>query len=94
MNDYPTRLVPSRHSPLFLRLREVADRVAMGASTILAWEKKGMFPKAVRLSPGKRVWLASDVERWVHRLAADLDEINPKDIEEKQLNKASSRPTE
>ena len=49
----------------FLRLRDVAERTAMGASTVLAWEKAGKFPKAVRLSPGKRVWLAEHVNAWI-----------------------------
>ena len=85
---------PTKPSPLFLRLKEVADRTAMGASTILAWEKLGKFPKAIRLSPGKRVWLASDVENWVHRLAAELNEANPKDNVKIEFDLASARPTE
>ena len=53
-------------TPLLLRLQQVVELTAMGASTILAWEKAGKFPRAVRLSPGKRVWLSSDVEEWVY----------------------------
>tara|TARA_R100000781_G_C4052524_1_gene118150 strand:- start:10 stop:228 length:219 start_codon:yes stop_codon:yes gene_type:complete len=48
-----------------LKLGEVSRIVAMGPSTILSWEKSGKFPKAIRLSPGKRVWLASDIESWI-----------------------------
>jgi prophage regulatory protein len=95
MSQYQTRIEPhTKPSPLFLRLREVADRTAMGASTILAWEKSGKFPQAIRLSPGKRVWLSSDVDQWVHRLAAELKAANPKDIEKIECELASERPTE
>jgi predicted DNA-binding transcriptional regulator AlpA len=57
-------------APLLLRLQQVAELTAMGPSTILAWEKTGKFPKAVRLSPGKRVWLSSDVKDWVYLQAS------------------------
>jgi prophage regulatory protein len=49
----------------FLRLSEVAAITAMGASTILAWEKAGKFPPAVRLSAGKRVWYSEHVRDWI-----------------------------
>ena len=54
--------------PIFLRLAEVASLTTMGESTILAWEATGKFPRAVRISPGKRVWRTSDVEQWVNGL--------------------------
>ena len=74
MSEYQNELEShTRQSPLFLRLRDVADRTAMGASTILAWEKSGKFPKAIRLSPGKRVWLSADVDQWVHQQATHKD---------------------
>jgi len=68
-----TSAANARQTPLFLRLQQVAEVTAMGASTILAWEKKGKFPRAVRLSPGKRVWLSSDVKEWVY-LQANQEE--------------------
>ena len=49
----------------FLRLSEVAHRTSLGRSTILAWEKAGKFPKAVRLSANKRVWWSADVNNWI-----------------------------
>ena len=49
----------------FLRLSEVAQITALGRSTILAWEKAGKFPKAVRLSANKRVWWSADVNNWI-----------------------------
>jgi predicted DNA-binding transcriptional regulator AlpA len=55
--------LPLNHS--FLRLSDVATITAMGASTILAWEKAGKFPQAVRLSAGKRVWYSGHVSNWI-----------------------------
>ena len=62
---------PTHVKPSLLRLQEVAEIVAMGTSTILSWEKSGKFPKALRLSPGKRVWLASDIDHWIQQFSID-----------------------
>jgi len=51
--------------PRFTNLVDVAIQTSLGKSTILAWEAKGKFPKAVRLSPTKRVWLQSDISNWM-----------------------------
>ena len=51
--------------PRFIRLDEVAERVGLGKSTILAWEALTKFPKAVRLSPTLRLWLESDIDQWI-----------------------------
>jgi prophage regulatory protein len=56
---------PAIVSDAFLRLSDVALITAMGASTILAWEKAGKFPPAVRLSAGKRVWYSEHVRDWI-----------------------------
>jgi prophage regulatory protein len=52
-------------APRFTNLIEVARQTSLGKSTILAWEAQGKFPKAVRLSPTKRVWLQSDISNWM-----------------------------
>lgn len=49
----------------FCRLEAVAKQAGLGKSTILAWEKAGKFPRAVRLSATVRVWLQDDVDQWV-----------------------------
>ena len=50
---------------IFITLSQVIDKVSLGGSTILRWEKLGQFPEAVRLSSTKRVWLRSDIDRWM-----------------------------
>ena len=49
----------------FITLAQVIEKVSLGGSTILRWEKLGQFPEAVRLSPTKRVWLKSDIDCWM-----------------------------
>ncbi len=49
----------------FLRLPEVSHLTGLGKSTILAWESQERFPKAIRLSPTVRVWMAGDIEDWI-----------------------------
>jgi predicted DNA-binding transcriptional regulator AlpA len=55
----------ANQTPRFTNLIEVARQTSLGKSTILAWEAQGKFPKAVRLSPTKRVWLQSDISNWM-----------------------------
>ena len=50
---------------IFITLSQVIEKVSLGGSTILRWEKLGQFPEAVRLSSTKRVWLKSDIDRWM-----------------------------
>lgn len=56
------------HSPRLLRIDAVANKVAMGKSTILAWEATGRFPRAFRPSSTLRLWLESDIDGWISEL--------------------------
>ena len=56
--------------PRFKSLPEVSEITQLGKSTILAWEADGRFPKAIRLSPTRRVWLEQDVYNWMLNLHA------------------------
>lgn len=49
----------------FINLKEVTQRVCLGKTTVLQWEAEGKFPRAVRLSPNKRVWLDADITQWM-----------------------------
>jgi predicted DNA-binding transcriptional regulator AlpA len=51
----------------FVKLQEVSSLTTLGKSTILAWEAKGSFPKAVRLSKTLRVWLLEDIQNWISK---------------------------
>jgi predicted DNA-binding transcriptional regulator AlpA len=51
--------------PRFKSLPEVSEITQLGKSTILAWESQGKFPKAIRLSKTRRVWLEQDIHQWM-----------------------------
>ena len=55
----------------FKNINETSEIVSLSKSTILAWEIQGRFPKAVRLSKKKRVWLESDLNDWVLKMHAN-----------------------
>jgi predicted DNA-binding transcriptional regulator AlpA len=63
----------------FLRLPEVSYLTGLGKSTILAWESQNRFPRAVRLSPTIRVWMAGDIEDWIRESYA-RNRKDPNDI--------------
>ncbi len=50
----------------FITIKEVCARVCLGRTTVLNWEAIGRFPRAVRLSANKRVWLEEDINDWIH----------------------------
>lgn len=56
-----------QHEIRFVKLQEVSSLTTLGKSTILAWEAKGNFPKAVRLSKTLRVWLLEDIHNWISK---------------------------
>jgi predicted DNA-binding transcriptional regulator AlpA len=56
--------------PRFRSLPEVSQIVQLGESTILAWEATGKFPRAIRLSKTRRVWLEQDIHAWMMALHA------------------------
>lgn len=49
----------------FIDIQTVCDKISIGKTTLLEWEAVGNFPKAVRLSPHKRVWLEHQVDDWM-----------------------------
>jgi predicted DNA-binding transcriptional regulator AlpA len=52
----------------FKNINETSEIVSLSKSTIISWESQGRFPKAVRLSKKKRVWLESDLNDWVLKM--------------------------
>lgn len=52
-----------------LKLNEVEERVCLKRAKIYALIDAGDFPSPVKLTPGRSVWLAADIEAWVHRKA-------------------------
>lgn len=46
----------------YLRLPQVLDRIPVSKSTWWAGVRKGIFPKAIKLSPRVTVWLETDID--------------------------------
>ena len=53
------------NAPSFICIKKVSERTGLGKKTILAWEAKSKFPRAIRLSPTKRVWYEPDIHEWM-----------------------------
>ena len=58
----------------FLDINQASQIASLSKSTILLWESQGRFPRAVRLSKKKRVWLESDLNDWVLKMHASATE--------------------
>ena len=56
------------NSNCFKTIEETSEIVSLSKSTILLWESQGRFPRAVRLSKKKRVWLESDLNDWILKM--------------------------
>lgn len=52
-------------NPKFINIQAVCNKTCIGKTTLLQWEAEGIFPKAIRLSPHKRVWLEHLVDDWM-----------------------------
>jgi predicted DNA-binding transcriptional regulator AlpA len=49
----------------FISYNEVHDRTGLSRTTIWRLEKIKDFPQSVRISPGRRAWRESDLDRWI-----------------------------
>ena len=57
----------------FISYDEVHDRTGLSRTTIWRLERAKDFPQSVRISPGRRAWRESDLDRWI---AARLGEVD------------------
>jgi predicted DNA-binding transcriptional regulator AlpA len=49
----------------FISYDEVHRRTDLSRTTIWRLERAGDFPQSVRISPGRRAWRESDLDRWI-----------------------------
>lgn len=49
----------------FKDINQTAEITSLGKSTIRVWETEGRFPKSIKLSSTKRVWLEADLINWI-----------------------------
>jgi len=48
-----------------LNLKEVIEKVGLSTTTIWGLERKGEFPKRIKLSPNRRGWEDNLIQEWV-----------------------------
>ena len=49
----------------YLRVKKVADKIAISKSTIWIWVKEKRFPKPIKVSPHVSVWSEDKIEEWM-----------------------------
>jgi prophage regulatory protein len=54
-----------------VRKPELWERVALSDTTIWRLEKKGLFPKRLRIGGNAVGWLASEIEKWLEAKAEE-----------------------
>ena len=48
----------------------VRERIGVSDTTLWRLERRGEFPKAIKLSPGRVGWREADIEQWIEQRAA------------------------
>lgn len=52
----------------YLRVKDVAEMLSIGKSTVWLYAKTGKLPKPIKLSPNVTVWKLSDIEQMLAQL--------------------------
>lgn len=63
-------------SKRLLDINAVSRITSLGKSTIRLWESLGKFPKSIKLSQTKKVWLESDLDKWIVELNKSTNSTN------------------
>jgi len=48
-----------------LNLKEVIEKIGLSTTTIWRLERKGEFPKRIKLSPNRRGWEDTQIQEWM-----------------------------
>ena len=51
----------------FLNIKEVSELLGISVSTINRLNKNGDFPKKIKLSPGRKVFMKFEIDEWIER---------------------------
>ena len=49
----------------FLNIKEVSELLGISVSTINRLNKNGDFPKKIKLSPGRKVFMKNEIDEWI-----------------------------
>jgi prophage regulatory protein len=56
-----------------MRIRMVAEKTGLAASSIWRLARKGQFPPPVRLSAGCTAWFEHEIDEWLNEKAMDRE---------------------
>lgn len=57
----------------FLSIKEVCRRLTIGRTQLWKLEKAGGFPKSIRITFGRKVFVANEIDEWMRARVAERD---------------------
>lgn len=54
-----------RQNPIAYRQKNLADAIGVTRQTIHNWEREGVLPPRIEITPGVKVWPATVIEGWL-----------------------------
>jgi prophage regulatory protein len=64
-NPSANKTLNSETRERLVRKRELIDRLGVSGTTIWRMERRGEFPRSIRVSAGAVAWRESDLQRWI-----------------------------
>ena len=58
-----------------MRIRTVAEKTGLAASSIWRLARQGQFPAPVRLSPGCTAWFEHEIDAWLDEKSLKRDAV-------------------
>jgi prophage regulatory protein len=63
-----------------IRIRDVAEKTGLAASSIWRLANRGQFPLPVKLSPGCTAWFEHEIDKWLDEKAAKRGNPPPENM--------------
>ena len=67
----------SGKSPIFLSVKQVAQRIGASRASIYRWERNGQFPRRRQISAGRVAWVEEEVTAWMLSRPLGLGQQSP-----------------
>lgn len=61
-----------------IAVTEVAERTGLSKTTIYRLERKGKFPRHVKLTPTRSAWAEHEIDSYIENLLAQRPESKPR----------------
>ena len=60
---------------VFIAISEAVEMTGLSRTTIWRMEREGTFPKLHQISPGRRAFLKSEIDKWIAEKTGAVDVI-------------------